>query len=198
MALPGLLDTLLHSCQLEGAYYDCLWHDDDDDDDEVFCGMVGRQKAFSLISTWDHFQRYSLSWISGTHTHRAGFEPAQNLSSDLGEWSCAVVITTTPRRHHGAKWRTENTIADLNSGIAFIVLFSQKKYLRWKEIHTHIHTHTHTHTYNRNATCPGDESVFLEVEIWIVSSSTSSSSSSSTSCCCYNKERRKQHKDWTP
>ena len=31
-------------------------------------------------------------------TRRAGFEPAQNLSSGLVEWSCAVVITTTPRR----------------------------------------------------------------------------------------------------
>ena len=30
---------------------------------------------------------------------RAGFEPAQNLSSGLVEWSCAVVITTTPRCH---------------------------------------------------------------------------------------------------
>ena len=27
-------------------------------------------------------------------------EPAQNLSSDFVEWSCAVVITTTPRRQH--------------------------------------------------------------------------------------------------
>ena len=140
--------------------------------------------------------QYSLSWISDTYTHRAGFEPAQNLSSGLGEWSCAVVITTTPRRHHGATWRTENSIVDLNSGIAFIVLFSQEKSLRWKEIHTHIRTHTHTH--NRNATWPGDESVFLEVEIWIVSSSTSSSSSSSTSCCCCNKQQRKQHKGWMP
>ena len=30
-------------------------------------------------------------------TRRAGFEPAQNLSSGLVEWSSAVVITTTPR-----------------------------------------------------------------------------------------------------
>ena len=32
-------------------------------------------------------------------TRRAGFEPAQNLSSGLVEWSCAVVITNTPRCH---------------------------------------------------------------------------------------------------
>ena len=30
---------------------------------------------------------------------RAEFEPAQNLSSDYVERSCAVVITTTPQRH---------------------------------------------------------------------------------------------------
>ena len=65
-----------------------------------FCGMVDRQKAFSLISSRDHCQRSSPSRIS--NTPRAGFEPAQNLSSGLVEWSYAVEITTTPRRHrHG-------------------------------------------------------------------------------------------------
>ena len=29
-----------------------------------FCGMVHRQKAFSLISSWDHCQRFSPSSIS--------------------------------------------------------------------------------------------------------------------------------------
>ena len=62
-----------------------------------FCGMVGRRKAFSLISSRDHCQWSSPSRISDMS--RAGFEPAQNLSSGLIEWSCAVVITTTPRRH---------------------------------------------------------------------------------------------------
>ena len=62
--------------------------------DEFFCGMVDWQKAFSLISSWGHCQRSSPSRIS--NTPRAGFEPAQNLSSGLVEWSCAVVITTTP------------------------------------------------------------------------------------------------------
>ena len=59
--------------------------------------MVNRRKAFSLISSRDHCQRSSPSRISDTP--RAGFEPAQNLSSGFVEWSCAVVITTTPRRH---------------------------------------------------------------------------------------------------
>ena len=62
-----------------------------------FCGMVDRGKVFSLISSRDHCQRSSPSRIS--NTPRAGFEPAQNLSSGLVEWSCSVVITTTPRRH---------------------------------------------------------------------------------------------------
>ena len=57
-----------------------------------FCGMVDRRKVFSLISSRDHCQRSSPSRISDTL--RAGFEPAQNLSSGSVEWSCAVVITS--------------------------------------------------------------------------------------------------------
>ena len=78
-----------------------------------FCGMVDWQKAFSLISSRDHCQRFSPSRISDTP--RAGFEPVQNLSSGLAEWSCAVVITTTPRRHNRSAmgkpkmlWRKKN------------------------------------------------------------------------------------------
>ena len=37
----------------------------------------------------------------------------------------------------------QHNIADLISGITFIVLFSQEKPLLWKEINTHTHTHTH-------------------------------------------------------
>ena len=62
-----------------------------------FCGMVDRRKAFSLIFSRDHCQRSSPSRISDTP--RTGFEPVQNLSSGLVEWSCAAVITTTPWRH---------------------------------------------------------------------------------------------------
>ena len=51
----------------------------------------------SLISSRDHCQRSSPSRIS--NPPRAGFDPAQNLSWGLLEWSCAVVITTAPRRH---------------------------------------------------------------------------------------------------
>ena len=55
-----------------------------------FCCMVDRRKAFSFISSEDHCQRSSPSWISDTP--RAGFEPALNLISGFVEWSCAVVI----------------------------------------------------------------------------------------------------------
>ena len=62
------------------------------------CCMVDRRIAFSLISSLDHCQRFSPSWISDTP--RAGFELAQNLSSGLVEWSFAVVTATITRRHH--------------------------------------------------------------------------------------------------
>ena len=64
-----------------------------------FCGTVYRRKAFSLISSRDHCQRFSPSRISDTP--RTGFEPAQNVSSGFVEWICAVVITTTLRRYAG-------------------------------------------------------------------------------------------------
>ena len=71
-------------------------------DDEFFFGMVDRQKAFSRISNWNHSQRYSPWRIFDTP--RAGFEPVQNLSSGLVEWSYPVVITTTPQRLAAINW----------------------------------------------------------------------------------------------
>ena len=62
-----------------------------------FCGMVDRRKVINLISSLGHCQRFSSSRISDTPGR--GFEPAQNLSSGIVEWSCAVVLTTIPRRH---------------------------------------------------------------------------------------------------
>ena len=40
--------------------------DDDDDDDKLFCDIVDRRKAFSLISSRDHCQRSSPLRISDT------------------------------------------------------------------------------------------------------------------------------------
>ena len=62
-----------------------------------FCGLVDRRKMFNLISSRDHFQRPSPSRIFDTPGAR--YEPAKNQSSGFVEWSCAAVITTTPRRH---------------------------------------------------------------------------------------------------
>ena len=44
---------------------------------------------------------------------------------------------------------SQHNIAGLNSGITFIVLFSQEKPLRRKKINTNTHTHTHTHTHTQ-------------------------------------------------
>ena len=57
--------------------------------------MIDWRKAFSLISSRDHCQRSSPSQISDKPW--AGFKTAQNLSPGFAEWSCAVVITTTPQ-----------------------------------------------------------------------------------------------------
>ena len=62
------------------------------------CGMIDWRKAFSLISSRDHCRRSSPSRISDTP--RARFKPAPSLSTGFVEWSCAVVIYTTPRRHY--------------------------------------------------------------------------------------------------
>ena len=43
---------------------------------DCFCGMVDGRKAFSLISSRGHCQRFLPLRISDTP--RAGFEPAQN------------------------------------------------------------------------------------------------------------------------
>ena len=61
-----------------------------------FCGMVDRRKAFSLISSRDHCQRSSPSRISDTP--RAGFEPAQNLSSGF----CWMKLCSSD--NHYDKW----------------------------------------------------------------------------------------------
>ena len=66
-----------------------------------FCGIVDWRKVLSFIYSRDHCQRSSPSRISDKT--RTGFKPAQNTSSGLVEWNCAVAITTTPR-HHGSSF----------------------------------------------------------------------------------------------
>ena len=60
-----------------------------------FRGMVDRRKAFSLISSRDHCQRFSPSQISDTL--RAGFEPSKNLRNSDNHY------TTAPHHHHHLK-----------------------------------------------------------------------------------------------
>ena len=43
-----------------------------------FCGMVYQQNMLSLVSNWDHCQKFSPSQISDSS--RVGFEPTQNLT----------------------------------------------------------------------------------------------------------------------
>ena len=64
-----------------------------------FCSMIDKQKVFSLTSSWNRCQRYSLLLIS--NMLGTGLELVQNLSSGLVEQSCAVVITSTPRHRTG-------------------------------------------------------------------------------------------------
>ena len=73
-----------------------------------FCGMFDWWKAFSLISSRDHCQRSSQSQIS--NMPRAGFEPVQNLSSGLVEWSCAVVI----KEYKNNIFQNKNNIFPIN------------------------------------------------------------------------------------
>ena len=48
-----------------------------------YFGMLERQKTISLISNWDHYQRFSPSQIPDAP--RAEFEPVENLSSSFVE-----------------------------------------------------------------------------------------------------------------
>ena len=88
-----------------------------------FCGMVDRQKVFSLISSCDHHQGSSPSRIFSMPG--AGLEPAQNLSSCFVERSCAVVITTTPQRHKCGPHRHKR--CKLWSPLSFWVLICNRK-----------------------------------------------------------------------
>ena len=90
-----------------------------------FCSMVDRRKAFSLLSSRDHCQKSSPSWISDTP--RAGFEPAQNLTSGLVEWSCAVVIL-----HHSATQQLQDNFI-LREKVSYLELLWSIFSIIWTE-----------------------------------------------------------------
>ena len=67
--------------------------------------------------------------------------------AQLLAWRSLLWLSMTWRRTYLTQSFSQHNIDGLISGITFIVLFSQKKPLRWKEINTHTHKHTHTHTH---------------------------------------------------
>ena len=72
--------------------------DDDNDDDKLFLWYGWLTKGvqpYLQPKTQNNCQRSSPSRISDTP--QTGFEPVQNLSSCLVEWSCAVVMNAIPR-----------------------------------------------------------------------------------------------------
>ena len=52
----------------------------------------------------------------------------------------AMIVHDVATKVLGAVEFPQHNIADLNSGITFIVLLTQEKPLRWKEIKTHTRT----------------------------------------------------------
>ena len=108
------------------------------------CGMVDWWKVFSLIFSQDHCQRSSPSWISDTL--QAGFEPVQNLSSGLVEWSCAVVITTTP-------WHHKIILNVIKACVCYFSLFLKEMYffvilnkVHWKKFNLQLFFSSHCFT----------------------------------------------------
>ena len=61
-----------------------------------------------------------------------------------------MVVFDVVTKVFGTEEFPQHNIAELNSRTTLIILFSQEKPLRWKEINAREHTHTHTHTYERN------------------------------------------------
>ena len=62
----------------------------------------------------------------------------------------AMIVYDVATKVIGTEEFPQYNIAELNSGITFIVLFSLEKPLRWKETNTHTHAHTHTHTHEEH------------------------------------------------
>ena len=82
-----------------------------------FCDMVDRWKAFSLISSRDHCQRSSPSWISETPC------------IVFVEWSFAVLIITTPLRLMLTKSKL-NSIETLISQALIELEISHKEFIK--------------------------------------------------------------------
>ena len=68
--------------------------------DDLFCGMVGWWKACFYLQLGPVPKILTIVTLRHAVT---GFEPVQNLSLGFDEWSCAVVITTTPQQIDGCR-----------------------------------------------------------------------------------------------
>ena len=66
-----------------------------EDDNKLVFKTIYQQKLLSCISIQDYFHNFPLLQIS--NTHQTTFKPVQNISSDLVERRCAVMIATTPQ-----------------------------------------------------------------------------------------------------
>ena len=71
---------------------ECSWKNDDDD--ELFL-----TNGWPTKGIYPSFQPSLLSKILSIVNLRDATSRISNLSLDLVEWSCALMITTTPRRH---------------------------------------------------------------------------------------------------
>ena len=64
MALLGLIDTLLHSCQLAGAFYNCHTDIDTDTDTDTDTGTHTHTHTHAHTHTHTHTQTHFRSYKS--------------------------------------------------------------------------------------------------------------------------------------
>ena len=85
--LKGESPTLRTESLLIRRLYLCNAYRDDngggDDDDKLFCGVTVQRRSFSLISKWDHGQRFSRSQTSFRVTFRAFLLPENGSKNSI-------------------------------------------------------------------------------------------------------------------
>ena len=73
-----------------------------------FCGMVDWRKALALFPAGTIVR--DLRHLESPTRREEDLNLRRNLSSDFVEWSCAAVLTTTPRRHNNGYYSIINYI----------------------------------------------------------------------------------------
>ena len=100
-------------------------------------------KSCKLLFTRVESPQWNPPWRSEGAFKLRGFNKMRQLgelnwaSIVFPTWRLFLWLSLTQRQRHLIQIMPQNIIADLNFGITFIVLFSQEKSLRWKEINTH-------------------------------------------------------------